>query len=55
MYPPRYDIWGERSRAAALSLLRAKPSKDGDAEPRDYGELIAMSAEPPAYRSGVLK
>jgi hypothetical protein len=25
--------------AAALSLLRAKPSKDGDAEPRDYREI----------------
>jgi len=35
MYLPRDDTWGERSRAAALSLLRAKPPKGGDAEPRD--------------------
>ena len=33
------------------SLPRAKPSKGGDAEPRDYREiLLAMSAEPPATR-----
>ena len=33
-----------------IALLRAKPSKDGDAEPRGYGdlELIARPAGPPA-------
>src|SRR6266576_481034 len=31
-------------------LLRAKPSKDGDAEPWGYGGLTAMLARPPAIR-----
>jgi len=29
-------------------LLRAKPPKDGDAEPRGYGGLTALLAWPPA-------
>ena len=35
------------------ALLRANPSKDGDAELRGYGELIAMPAGPPAIRPHV--
>jgi hypothetical protein len=46
-YPLRNDT-GVSVKAASLSLLRAKPSKDGDAEPRDYSDVIAKSAEPPA-------
>src|SRR6266851_4039603 len=35
------------------TLLRANPSKDGDAEPRDYREIVAKSAGPPATRDVV--
>ena len=40
------------------TLLRAKPSKGGDAEPRDYRRRprdAAMSAEPPAQRPSRLR
>lgn len=32
-----------------ITLLRANPPKDGDAEPRDYGAPRARSAGPPAF------
>src|SRR5712692_2274220 len=32
-------------------LLRAKPSKGGDAEPRSYGGLTALLAGPPAIHT----
>jgi len=57
--PPAQD-WGAAAfsfLAAKLTktnrhrtLLRAKPSKGGDAELRDYRDCIATSAEPPAQR-----
>src|SRR5882762_2111529 len=35
-------------RPSSPLLLRANPSKDGDAEPRGYGGLTALLAGPPA-------
>jgi len=32
------------------TLLRAKPPKGGDAELRDYSDVVATSAGPPANR-----
>jgi len=36
-------------------LIRANPSKDGGAEPRDYRDQVATSAGPPAFDPGRLR
>src|SRR5258708_35249830 len=47
----RGDWWRQSVRQ---SLLRANPSKDGDAEPRDLPRVtLAQSAGPPANRLDV--
>jgi hypothetical protein len=44
-----HDPWTN----AQLSLLRANPSKDGDAEPRGFDDSFAMPAGPPADRRSI--
>ena len=47
----RHDGIRSQAQFSAL-LLRAKPSKDGDAEPRGYGGITALLAWPPAMHAG---